>query len=91
VKIVKINSGSALNQWTTGGTAVYYSTGNVGIGTATPDNKIDVTDGSIVIAPTTFSGASNYGIFFRRGFSTANYYNCSFRCTNLRSNLNFDN
>ena len=181
VKIIKINSGAALNQWTTGGTAVYYNSGNVGvgttiptqingsgavfhvyetstnaptiridatggtgqarlhvsagnganyragridffnfptsttvptntlisdydqngtnnldfvnfantrtmtikqsgyvgIGTSSPENKFDVTDGSIVVAPTTFGGAANYGLFFRHGFSGANYYNCS--------------
>jgi hypothetical protein len=51
-------------------------TTGVGIGTATPDNTIDAV-GSIVAAPATFSGASNYGLFFRRGFSTSNFYNCS--------------
>ena len=51
--------------------------GNVGIGTSSPENKLDVTDGSIVVAPTTFGGAANYGIFFRHGFSGSNFYNCS--------------
>ena len=51
--------------------------GNVGIGTTSPENKLDVTDGSIVVAPTTFGGAANYGIFFRHGFSGSNFYNCS--------------
>lgn len=51
--------------------------GNVGIGTSSPENKLDVTDGSIVVAPTTFSGAANYGIFFRHGFSGSSFYNCS--------------
>jgi hypothetical protein len=48
----------------------------VGVGTTVPDNTIDAV-GSIVAAPVTFTGASNYGLFFRRGFSTSNFYNCS--------------
>jgi hypothetical protein len=51
--------------------------GNVGIGTSSPENKLDITDGSIVVAPTTFGGAANYGLFFRHGFSGSNFYNCS--------------
>ena len=57
-------------------TVPFVNATQVGVGTTAPDNTIDVV-GSIVIAPVTFSGASNYGIFFRRGFSTANFYNCS--------------
>ena len=57
-------------------TVPFLNATQVGIGTTAPDNTIDAV-GSIVIAPVTFIGASNYGVFFRRGFSTSNFYNCS--------------
>lgn len=57
-------------------TVPFVNATQVGVGTTAPDNTIDAV-GSIVAAPVTFSGASNYGLFFRRGFSTANFYNCS--------------
>jgi hypothetical protein len=57
-------------------TVPFISSTQVGVGTTAPDNTIDVV-GSIVTAPVTFTGASNYGLFFRRGFSTSNFYNCS--------------
>ena len=57
-------------------TVPFVNATQVGVGTTAPDNTIDAV-GSIVAAPVTFLGASNYGLFFRRGFSTANFYNCS--------------
>jgi hypothetical protein len=58
-------------------TMTIKQSGYVGIGTTSPENKLDITDGSIVVAPTTFGGAANYGLFFRHGFSGSNFYNCS--------------
>ena len=66
------------------------STGTIGVGTGAPENKIDVTDGSIVIAPTTFAGSTNYGIFFRHGFSTSNFYNCSIMAYDHNADTNPD-
>ena len=57
-------------------TVPFVNATQVGVGTTAPDNTIDAV-GSIVAAPVTFVGASNYGLFFRRGFSTSNFYNCS--------------
>lgn len=57
-------------------TVPFVNATQVGVGTTAPDNTIDAV-GSIVAAPVTFTGASNYGLFFRRGFSTSNFYNCS--------------
>ena len=57
-------------------TVPFLNATQVGVGTTAPDNTIDAV-GSIVAAPVTFLGASNYGLFFRRGFSTSNFYNCS--------------
>ena len=36
-------SGSALSQWISNGTSIYYNGGNVGIGTAAPTQALDVT------------------------------------------------
>jgi len=49
--------------------------GNVGIGTATPETKLDVNGNLLIRAYAGTSGTN--GIFFRPGFATTNQYNCS--------------
>ena len=42
--------GSAVSQWTTSGSVIYYNTGNVGIGIATPTYKLHISGGDTSLA-----------------------------------------
>ena len=46
------------SQWTTNGTSIFYNTGNVGIGTTSPANKLDVNGGINTSGFSTFSNTS---------------------------------
>jgi hypothetical protein len=46
------------SQWTSNSTAIYYNTGNVGIGTASPANKLDVNGALRSIASSTASSGA---------------------------------
>ena len=42
-------------QWNTNGSAVYYNSGNIGVGTSSPSNKLEVNGGAIKIGPAYYS------------------------------------
>jgi hypothetical protein len=46
VGTTQLQSGLAFSQWTSNSTAIYYNTGNVGVGTASPTGKLDVSSSS---------------------------------------------
>ena len=59
------NTGGGSSQWTTNGTAIYYNTGNVGVGTATPLTKLHVV--STTDNPMTIDGAAGMYIGLYEG------------------------
>jgi hypothetical protein len=72
-----------INQKTSGAirntqfTSLYINTsGGVGIGTTTPEVKLDV-NGSLLVRAAALNSGGTSGVFFRNGYTASNYYNCS--------------
>src|SRR5690349_14877664 len=60
------------SQWTTNGTMIYYSTGNVGIGVASPGTKLDVA-GTVNATALTINGVAVTGSQWSTSGATINY------------------
>ncbi len=50
--------------------------GDVGIGSTSPEVKLDV-NGSLLVRAAALNSGGTSGVFFRNGYTTSNYYNCS--------------
>jgi hypothetical protein len=60
-------------------------TGNLGLNVASPQVKLDI-DGSILLRTAVGTSGGTGGIFFRNGFATSSYYNCSILTYDHNSN-----
>jgi len=71
------------------GNGVWNALGNVGIGTATPAQKLDVSGGMVRIVPTYGSPDTGYSTFLKMGYDTSDSYIYTIRRNGITGYLEF--